>query len=235
MEQLAISFFDPEPVVTAQHPDGDLNIYVDGSIYPNPGGNGGYAAIATRGNTYLADISGAEPATTNNRMEIKAAMAGLQLAQEHGIENEQIVIWSDSLYVVKGINEWLPGWERKGWYKIKNPELWQEFTQLRNAVGGIVRFDWIRGHDGNEWNERADVLAARARKWFQDAVSFESPRPGVRQATYDEYSKEDGLSPEQETAHSERTKEILIEHGYEFTDWVPKIKEKTNEHSGDTQ
>ncbi len=128
-----------------------ITLYSDGSSLGNPG-PGGYAGILDyRGNR--KEYSGAEPNTTNNRMELRAVIEGLKLLKEPCI----VEVVSDSSYVVKAINEWLDSWVKKDFKKVKNPDLWREYLEVSapHQVTGI----WVRGHDGHAENERCDELA----------------------------------------------------------------------------
>ena len=103
------------------------------------------------------EISGAEPETTNNRMELMAAIKSLE-ALKHPCE---VKLHSDSQYVVNGISDWINKWIANGWKKVKNRDLWE---RLDAAAGRHeVHWVWVRGHTGVKWNERADKLAEAAR------------------------------------------------------------------------
>jgi len=123
-----------------------IDLYTDGSCETNPGGRGGWAAIL------LGDIQGspvrlhgAEDSSTNNRMELTAAIKGLE-ATPSGAE---VTVWSDSEYLVKTMTQ--------GWRRRANVDLWGRLDQL--AASHRVRWEWVRGHDGHPWNEEADRLA----------------------------------------------------------------------------
>ena len=135
-------------------------IYTDGACSGNPG-PGGWAAILTYGENER-ELSGGESATTNNRMELMAVISALTALKEScGVE-----LWTDSQYIEKAINEgWLAGWKRRGWKRkggeLKNIELWQELDRLLGLHR--VNFNWLKGHDGHEYNERCDALAVAER------------------------------------------------------------------------
>jgi ribonuclease HI len=142
----------------------DVVIYTDGSCEGNPG-PGGYAAIVDVGGE-RRELTGAEPRTTNNRMELSAIIAGLGALAEPS--NVRIV--TDSQYVVKGMTEWIHGWRRKGWRSasgspVKNRDLWEELDT--RAKRHRVKWEWIRGHNGHPENERADTLARDAIREMQ--------------------------------------------------------------------
>jgi ribonuclease HI len=138
-----------------------VEIYTDGACSGNPG-PGGWGAILVYGNVEK-EISGCESLTTNNRMEMMAAIAALEMLKNHC----SVDVYTDSTYVQKGITEWLPGWKARGWKTadrkpVKNSDLWERLDAA--AAGHKVRWHWVRGHDGHEYNERADVLARDAIK-----------------------------------------------------------------------
>ncbi len=136
-----------------------VTIYTDGSCEGTPGPGGVAAHIAEECET--RDVTGGEPRTTNNRMELKAVIAGLAALEE----TSQVRIVTDSQYVAKGMTSWIHGWRRKGWKTasgspVKNRELWEELDAL--AKRHRVQWEWVRGHDGHPGNERADTLAKEA-------------------------------------------------------------------------
>lgn len=135
-------------------------IYTDGACSGNPG-PGGWAAIL-RYNGHEKELSGGERETTNNRMELMAVISALTALKE----SCEVELWTDSQYIEKAINEgWLAGWKRRGWKrkggKLKNIELWQELDSL--LARHKVNFNWLKGHDGHEFNERCDTLAVAER------------------------------------------------------------------------
>ena len=132
-------------------------VFTDGSCSGNPG-PGGWGAVRVRDGEVLAERHGADPQTTNNRMELEAMIAGLELIDPSEAED----VYSDSNLVVQTLNEWAAGWARRGWKRktgpVKNLDLVQRayaLTQERPRV----RIRWIRAHDGARWNEYADALA----------------------------------------------------------------------------
>ncbi len=135
-------------------------IYTDGACSGNPG-PGGWAAIL-RYNGHEKELSGGERETTNNRMELMAVISALTALKE----SCEVELWTDSQYIEKAINEgWLAGWKRRGWKRkggeLKNIELWQELDSL--LARHRVNFNWLKGHDGHEFNERCDALAVAER------------------------------------------------------------------------
>lgn len=133
-----------------------VEIFTDGACRGNPG-PGGWAALLRMGNRER-EISGGEPLTTNNRMELMAAIAALEALKRPS----QVVLTTDSLYVMKGIQEWLADWKRRGWKTadrkpVKNVDLWQRLDEA--AARHEIKWQWVRGHTGHVENERADALA----------------------------------------------------------------------------
>ena len=133
-----------------------IYLYTDGASSGNPG-PGGYGVILRCGELEK-EMSGGFVRTTNNRMELLAVIVGLEALRW---ENAVVEVFSDSSYVVKAVNEgWLVNWERKGWKKVKNPDLWQRFLAVYRRHR--VTFHWIKGHAGHPENERCDSLAVAA-------------------------------------------------------------------------
>lgn len=136
-----------------------VEIFCDGACSGNPG-PGGYGAIL-RYNGREKEISGGAPHTTNNRMELSGAIEALrQLTRPC-----RVIITTDSQYLVKGMTEWIAGWQRKGWRNSKkeevlNRDLWEQLVVL--ADRHTIEWRWVRGHDGHAENERCDVLAREA-------------------------------------------------------------------------
>lgn len=135
-----------------------VEIYTDGGCRPNPG-LGGWAAVLLYKNT-RRELSGAEVNTTNNRMELTAAVRALEALKRPC----HVILHTDSEYLKKGITEWMPTWKRKGWRgsdgPVKNADLWRQLDDL--TAKHTVEWRWVRGHAGNELNERCDELACQA-------------------------------------------------------------------------
>lgn len=128
-----------------------LIIYTDGACKGNPG-IGGWGAILMYGK-HTKEIYGATDNTTNNRMELTAVIEALKsLTRPCSID-----VYTDSQYVQKGISEWIHGWIKKNWKDVKNVDLWQELLEAQKPHN--INWNWVRGHDGNALNERADYLA----------------------------------------------------------------------------
>lgn len=137
-----------------------VHIYTDGACKGNPG-PGGWGVLMLSGSAEK-ELFGGELGTTNNRMELMAVIQALQALKRPCA----VTLHVDSQYVLKGITEWLPGWKRKGWrtasgQPVKNVELWQQLEKLVAEGGHTIDWRWVRGHNGDAGNERADVLANR--------------------------------------------------------------------------
>lgn len=133
-----------------------VTIYTDGACSGNPG-PGGWGAILISGGA-TKELNGGEKATTNNRMELMAAIAALE-ALKRGAHVE---LHTDSRYVMDGITKWIVGWKRNGWKTsdkkpVKNEDLWRRLDEARTPHK--VDWRWVKGHSGHELNERADALA----------------------------------------------------------------------------
>jgi len=136
-----------------------VEIFTDGACSGNPGPGGWGTILRWRGTE--KELSGGEAATTNNRMELMAAIEGLK-ALKRGM---RVRVWTDSVYVRDGITKWVHGWKRSGWKTadkkpVKNVDLWQAL--LAAADGHEIEWRWIKGHAGHAENERADALARGA-------------------------------------------------------------------------
>ncbi len=137
-----------------------VTIYTDGACSGNPG-PGGWAAILIAGE-HKKELSGGEPATTNNRMELLGVISALELLKRPC----QVTLFTDSQYIERAINDgWLRGWKAKGWRRkggeLKNIELWQRLDGL--LARHEVVFRWVKGHADNEYNNRCDELAVMER------------------------------------------------------------------------
>ena len=135
-------------------------IYTDGACRGNPG-PGGWGALLLSG-THRKELSGSEPQTTNNRMELLAAIRGLEALKKPGTSAR---IYTDSQYVIKGISEWVANWKKRGWKTadrkpVKNQDLWEQLDALASTHD--LEWHWVRGHSGVEGNERVDQLANEA-------------------------------------------------------------------------
>jgi ribonuclease HI len=136
-----------------------VEIFCDGACSGNPG-PGGWGSILRYGN-HEKELSGGAAATTNNRMELTAAIAALESLTRPC----QVVLTTDSQYLVKGMTEWLAGWQKRGWVNSKkepvlNRDLWERLADL--AQKHQITWRWVRGHNGHAENERCDELARQA-------------------------------------------------------------------------
>ncbi|NNJ74984.1 MAG: ribonuclease HI [Anderseniella sp.] len=134
----------------------DVTIYTDGACSGNPG-PGGWGAILVHGGT-RKELSGGETETTNNRMELQAAIEALNALKRPC----KVAVYTDSVYVRDGITKWIKGWERNGWRTaakkpVKNAELWQALQTALQPHD--IDWHWVKGHAGHPENERADELA----------------------------------------------------------------------------
>ena len=148
----------PELVLERYHAGPTTGVFTDGSCEGNPG-PGGWGFVWVEDDRVRSEKFGRDPATTNNRMELRALVEAYRALPQ----NAQITIYSDSQICVKTINEWAPGWKARGWRRkggpIQNLELVQQLYKLAVARQG-VQLEWIRAHDGSRWNEYADALAS---------------------------------------------------------------------------
>ncbi|HCM12622.1 MAG TPA: ribonuclease HI, partial [Lachnospiraceae bacterium] len=144
----------------------NVTIYTDGSARGNPDGPGGYGTVLiyidSRGTEHRREYSAGYQKTTNNRMELMAAIVGLEALTKPC----NVTLYSDSQYLIKAFNEkWLEGWIKKGWKRgknepVKNVDLWKRL--LKAMEPHKVTFHWVKGHNGHPMNERCDELATTA-------------------------------------------------------------------------
>ena len=156
--------------MTAEPPK--VLIYSDGACSGNPG-PGGWGAVLISGK-HRKEISGGEQLTTNNRMELLAAISALDALKKRS----EVELYTDSAYVKNGITGWVHGWKKNGWRTadkkpVKNVELWQALDALRNKHN--VAWHWLKGHAGHPENERADELARQAMAPFKLAQRTADP------------------------------------------------------------
>jgi ribonuclease HI len=143
-----------------------IGIHTDGACLGNPG-PGGWGALL-RYNGHERELSGGEPDSTNNRMELMAAIVALETL----LEPCEVVLFTDSQYVRQGITEWMPGWVRRGWKTaggdpVKNRDLWERLQAA--AARHRIDWRWVKGHNGDPDNERVDMLARLAAQQVRDA------------------------------------------------------------------
>jgi len=133
-----------------------IEIYTDGACAGNPG-PGGWGVLILDGDEEI-ELTGGEPQTTNNRMEMTAAIEALRAVRE----NTPIRLYTDSQYVKNGVTQWIAGWKRNGWRTaakkpVKNKDLWEILDEL--ATQREIDWRWVKGHSGDPCNDRADELA----------------------------------------------------------------------------
>lgn len=155
-----------------------ITIHTDGSSRGNPG-PGGWGAILESGDR-VVEIGGREDHTTNNRMELTGAIKALEFAPQ--LSNDNCLIFTDSEYVMKGMTEWIEGWQKRGWKTaakkpVLNQDLWQEL--LAASAGKDIEWKYVAGHSGHALNDRCDVIATS----FADGVDpnlYDGPKEGYK-------------------------------------------------------
>ncbi|KYQ81030.1 DNA polymerase III subunit epsilon [Acinetobacter lactucae] len=185
-----------------------ITLYVDGACRGNPGLGGWGAYVITEQGEHK--LFGGEPDTTNNRMELTAAIEGVSFcpAEAH------LIIWTDSNYVKQGITEWIHGWKKKNWKDVKNPDLWQKLDAV--CAGRNIEWNWIKGHAGQPGNEMADQLAnlgadktAKELKQPQSAaVSQDIKKPEQDWLLDDPFGFDLADTSEEENIHLEAPEEV---------------------------
>ncbi|MCK0438926.1 ribonuclease HI [Gordonia alkaliphila] len=145
--------------------DAVVEISTDGACLGNPGPGGWGAVLRYKGTE--KQLSGAEPNTTNNRMELQAAIEGLAALTRPS----SVILYTDSVYVRDGITKWVAGWQRNGWKTaakkpVKNDELWKRLVDEEKRHR--VEWRWVKGHNGDHYNEIADDLATSAARTLRD-------------------------------------------------------------------
>jgi len=147
----------PDEVLARYDSGPKTGVFTDGSCEGNPG-PGGWGVVWVEDGEIIAERSGTDPDTTNNRMELHALIAAYELLPL----DAEITVYSDSQLCVKTVNEWAAGWEKRGWKRksgpIANLELVKRLYALANAHPNVT-LQWIKAHDGSRWNEYADALA----------------------------------------------------------------------------
>ncbi|MEB3289814.1 MAG: ribonuclease HI [Leptolyngbya sp.] len=141
-------------------------IYTDGACSGNPG-PGGWGTVLYFADGDIHEMGGGARQTTNNRMEMQAAIAGLTWLRDSG-QAQPVVLYTDSEYVLKGITQWIAGWKRRGWVNsakkpVLNRDLWEQLDQVTTEVNQTLakplQWVYVRGHSGNVGNERCDTIA----------------------------------------------------------------------------
>jgi ribonuclease HI len=140
----------------------NVEIYTDGACKgnPGPGGWGALLRVTTAEGVHEKELFGGEAQTTNNRMEMLAVIKALEALKKPC----NVRLFTDSVYVHKGITEWIHGWKKRGWISaskqpVKNADLWRELDRAREPH--TIEWNWVKGHAGHVENERADMLANR--------------------------------------------------------------------------
>lgn len=185
-----------------------ITLYVDGACRGNPGLGGWGAYVITEQGEHK--LFGGEPDTTNNRMELTAAIEGVSFCPA----DAHLIIWTDSNYVKQGITEWIHGWKKKNWKDVKNPDLWQKLDAV--STGRNIEWNWIKGHAGHLGNEMADQLAnlgadktAKELKQPQSAtVSQDIKKPEQDWLLDDPFGFDLADATEEENIHLEASEEV---------------------------
>jgi len=136
----------------------DIIVYTDGSCLGNPG-KGGWAAIILMDDNTRIEITGSDPYTTNNKMELTAVIKALETLHLHKI-SKKVKIYSDSMYVIKGITEWIKSWKERKWKKVLNVDLWKYLDEL--VFPYDIEWIWVKAHNNNVMNNKVDELARRS-------------------------------------------------------------------------
>lgn len=148
----------------------EVTIYTDGGCHGNPG-VGGWACVIIVGEREI-ELSGGEAHTTNNRMELSAAINALsQISQNAEWRTSRITVYSDSQYVKNGITSWINNWKKNGWRTsakkpVLNQDLWQKLDAFSSELN--VEWNWVKGHAGNKYNERCDTLCQKEMAVFEN-------------------------------------------------------------------
>ncbi len=146
--------------VSKKKVSGEIIIFTDGASKGNPG-PGGWGAVLKTADTVI-ELGGANPSTTNNRMEMEAALQALRQIQP---APSPVILLTDSTYMIKGITQWIHGWRKKGWKTsqggdVLNRDLWEELDRLAKGTGKPIDWRYVRGHVGIAGNERVDTIAS---------------------------------------------------------------------------
>ena len=154
-----------------------VTIYTDGGADPNPGPGGWGVVLLDELGKRTKELSGGEPRATNNRMELTAAIRGLEALKQRC----RVRVRTDSQYLRRGVTEWLPGWIARGWRRkdgeLQNEDLWRRLSELIREHE--VSWEWVKGHAGERYNERADELATRALRAQGGGKAAAAPSPPV--------------------------------------------------------
>lgn len=216
-------------------------LYVDGACRGNPG-LGGWGVYIQLPNGQEQELCGGEPDTTNNRMELTAAIEGVKACAVP----QALVIWTDSNYVKQGITEWIIGWKKKNWRKadgkpVINADLWQQLDQV--CQNRHIEWHWIKGHAGHAGNERADMLANRGADQVQQGtsatMSMQNPLAHTKKSDSTDSGSDTGsTAPEPDwLSHDPLGLDMIMEddmnddvdelHAADDEEWVDDIEPKT--------
>lgn len=160
-----------------------VTIYTDGGASPNPG-PGGWAARLIGADGTIKDLSGSDPHTTNNRMELTAATEALRALKQPCV----VTLYTDSTYLKQGITRWLPTWIARNWQRsgdqpVKNQDLWQALAAQTRQHD--ITWEWVKGHAGDEHNEAVDQLATQAREALTESAPSPTPANSASNAAYE--------------------------------------------------
>lgn len=162
-----------------------IQIYTDGGSVPNPG-YGAWGFVIVKDNEIIHEDSGTEMISSSNKMEMTAVIKGLEYIKSIGIIHN-VVVYTDSKYVKNGINEWIYTWQQNGWLTanrkpVKNKVFWERLFSLKEDDFTGLQIKWVKGHNGNEFNEAADTLCTNElRKVFGD-FDYEKDKVAIRSA-----------------------------------------------------
>lgn len=214
-------------------------LYVDGACRGNPG-LGGWGVYIQLPNGQEQELYGGEPDTTNNRMELTAAIEGVKACAAP----QALVIWTDSNYVKQGITEWIIGWKKKNWRKadgkpVINADLWQQLDQV--CQNRQIEWHWIKGHAGHAGNERADMLANRGADQVQQGtgttLSTQNPMTYPEHADSTDSATDPTASEPDWLSHDPLGLDMIMEddmnddidalHAADDQEWVDDIEPKT--------
>jgi len=141
-----------------------LEIWTDGSSLGNPG-PGGWGAVFVEDNNIIQELGGCDKSTTNNKMELQAVIETLKYLNGSDISsNKEVIIFTDSNYVLNGITSWIYNWEKNGWKtagkkEVMNQEIWKELIRLVRNFKGKINWQKVKGHSGHVYNDKADEIA----------------------------------------------------------------------------
>ncbi len=138
-------------------------LYTDGACSGNPG-PGGFGSIVISDLKHVTELGAAYPHTTNNRMELQAVISGLKFISSQKLTSYDVQIYTDSVYVIRGITQWVFGWKKNGWKNsagdpVTNQDLWEELVSVVQNIPSKIQWDYVRGHNDDPGNDRCDQIA----------------------------------------------------------------------------